>query len=180
MNFFQKLSYRQKSRLLVSAAAVFLFMVYFLGIKKTIMKYRECAELEIKTKLAVNAPAELMSLEKNFYAMKKSTESYVAINVQQSLLGVVSKYCNENNLVVKDFTQPAISTNKDVTIETNSFVVEGPFTKALRLVYNLEQVNKLGRVASVNFSMKKDYVSKSSSLNTTVYIQNIKNESNEN
>ena len=180
MSFLKKLSYKQKNRLLIALAAVFLFMTYFLGIKKTFSKYRECKELENKVQLAVNAPAELTEVEKKYNAMEKSMESFAAeINVQQSLLGVVSKYCNENGLVVKDFIQPVMSSEKDVTIETNSFVVEGPFARMLRLVYNLEQINRLGRIASVNFSLKRDYAAKSNNLTATIYIQNIKNNSDE-
>lgn len=179
MTFLQRLSYRQKNRLLILISVIFLFMVYFLAIKKTIVKYSECKELEIKANLAMNAPTQLVSLEKDYDAMKKSTENYAGTNIQQPLLGVVSRYCNENGLVIRDFSQPITSTNNDVTIETNSFVLEGSFIRALRLVYNLEQVNKIGRVASLDFSLKKDYATKSNSLATTVYIQNIKKESNE-
>ena len=180
MSFFHKLSYSQKNRLLLVAGIIFLFIVYILGIKRTLVKYEECSELEKKTNLAISARAELSLLEKKFSAMEERTENYAGKNVQQSLLGIVSKYCNENGVIVKDFSQPVISVSKDVTIETNWFVVEGSFTKALRLVYDLEQLNKLGRVASVDFALRKNYSTKSNSLTTTIYIQNIKKENNEN
>jgi hypothetical protein len=164
----------------IAAAVMFLFMVYSLGIKKTVAQYKECKGLEDKVRLATSAPADLVEVERKYSAMQKLMESYNAgTNIQQALLGVASKYCNENNVVLKDFPKPIISSEKDLTIETNQFVVEGDFTKLLRLLYNLEQRNKLGRIASANFFLRKDYSSKTNNLMASIYIQNIKKAENE-
>ena len=98
---------------------------------------------------------------------------------QQLLLGIISDYCNENDLVLKDFPLPIIFNDKDYIIETNIFEIQGGFIKLLKLVYELEQKTIVGKVMSVNYEIKKNYKTKSYALTATIYLQNLKKLKNE-
>jgi len=176
------MTYKKKNKFLIIAAIVFLLAAYSLSIKKTIMLYQECKELTNKSDLATNAPVKIQELEKKL----AETDTLLGKsqirdgNTQQLLLGVVTNYCQTNDIVLREFPRAINNLDKDFSIETSVFVVEGDFIKLLRLIYQLEQKDKIGRIASAHFQAKKDYRTQTVSLLSTIYLQNIKKVEHEN
>ena len=156
--------------------------MYTVALKKTILVRQEYKALEKQLQLAKDAPLKAARLEKqlaelsHFPGDKQKTE----INVQQNLLGVISNYCQSNNIVLREFPKTVHAEEKDLQIETNVFVIEGGFSRLLQFVYLLEQKDKIGRIASVQFQTKKDYKTKSLSLTAMIYVQSLKKITNEN
>jgi hypothetical protein len=97
-----------------------------------------------------------------------------SVNNQQKILNIVSDFCSKYELILKDFPQPIVYTEKKYIVETSIFEVEGEFHKLLKLVYELEQVNIVGKIMSVEYEIKRNYKTKSFALSATIYLLNIK------
>ncbi len=150
-------------------------IIYEAALKKTINTYKECNNLELQIQVANDAPMKMSELK------RKNERLDVLLgtggmygDIQQSIMGVVTGYCNQNELTLEEFPTPASEKNNGITIETNVFTIEGGFNKLLDLVYLFEQKYKLGKIVSVIYKLKKENSSHASKLNAIIYLQNIK------
>ncbi len=173
---FKNLTYKKKNQLLLAGAILFAVMMYSFAIKRTVVVYRECNVLEAQMKLAHDAPLKAAMLERKLAEMDHlpGEQQKGDVNVQQNLLGVITNYCQNNNVILREFPKTIQTEEKDLLVETNVFVIEGGFSKLLQFVYLLEQKNKIGRIASVQFQTKRDYKTKTLSLTAMIYVQSIK------
>lgn len=173
---FKNLTYKKKNGLLLGSIVLLLIIVYFVAIRKTVNAYSSYKENQEKVLNANSAPQKVAYYKKKLAdienIIKKQQGS--GMDNQELLLSVVSDYCNENDLVLKDFPLPVIYTDKDYTIETSIFEIQGGFIKLLKLIYELEQKTVVGKVMCVNYEIKKNYKTKSFALTATIYLQNIK------
>jgi hypothetical protein len=181
-NWFYRLSFRNKNKYLLIAAVVFAFMIWSMTIKKTFALVAECKELKSRAELIANAPVEGQVLTKNLQKLDVllSKGQRAEGNIQQILLSVISGYCQANNVLLREIPKTTITKEKDYLVETNIFVVEGGFRKLLELIYLLEQQNRIGKVASVNFMSRTDSRTGKNILALSIYIQNVKKMTNEN
>lgn len=177
----KNLPYQQKNRLLLVVTFLLVFLTYQLSIKKTIIEYQKCSEYEGKIEMASNAPLMATQLEKQLLQMnsKIGTQHTDGLNLEQALLELISNYCQNNHLVLREFPKSTFSNQGDLLIETNMFVLEGNFSSLLNLVYLFEQKNKLGKIASVRYQIKKEFQSKEMILSAAIYLQNVKKKTNE-
>ncbi|MGZ4058661.1 MAG: hypothetical protein ACXVPU_06530, partial [Bacteroidia bacterium] len=90
------------------------------------------------------------------------------------LLELITGYCQVNNTVLREFPKTIIFEKGDILIETNRFVVQGSFQSLLNLIYTLEQKSKIGKVASVEYQIKKEIKDKKILLTASIFLQNIK------
>lgn len=172
---FKDLTYKKKVRLLVAGFFIFLFISYFLSIKKTFRLKSRCSDFKEKLTYAEHAPAQILQFEKKL----KEIENIIGINIkefdfQELLYEKVSNYCQENGLILVEFPGTHSYEEQEYEVETNIVVVEGVFLKLLKLVYILEQKDNPGKVVSVKFATKMDYKTRKTRLNTSMYFQNIK------
>lgn len=170
-----KLTYKQKNRVMIIGAVVFAWVAYSVSVKDTLIAYNDCNELEIKMQLASDAPAKIKEIETHLAEIEKLSINDDKVSTQQKLLNFVSGYCQNNNIVLKEFPKTSLQEKNGLTIETNVFIAEGNFGKLLNLLYLLEQKNRLGQIASVDFSSKKDFKTQKIALTTKVFLQNIIN-----
>lgn len=173
---FKNLTYKKKNQLLIAGAALAVFIVYSFAIKKTIIVYEKYSDAEHKIEFATNAPTKASQLEKELAVMdeKIGNQNRNGQNSSQVLLELVTNYCEKNHAILRDFPELTIANKEKLDVETNRFIVEGHFSTLINLVYNLEQKNKLGKVASVRYQLKKDFKTREMALTTTIYLQNIK------
>ena len=177
----ENLTYKKKNLLLGITAILLLFVVYSFGISKTIKAYQEYSESESKMKIAENAPQMAAQLEKELMIMdiKLGSQNTIGQDTAETLLSLITNYCQHNHAVLREFPQTSTANQGDMVIETNQFVVGGNFSTILKLVYILEQKNKIGKVASVKYQLKKDFKTKEMLLTASVFIQNIKKKDHE-
>lgn len=170
------LTYKRKNKLLLLGTVVILFLIYTLSINKTIRAYSDYNVAEAKMQLAKNAPQQVKELKRQLLQMesmigKKETSGQ---DLVQSLLELVTNYCQNNHAVLREFPEATTTSKEDLLINTNPIVVEGSFSELVKLVYLLEQKANLGKIASVKYALVKDRKSKEMALTATIYIQNIK------
>ena len=172
----KNLTYKKRNQLLLIASAVFLLVCYWLAFKSTFVLHNEVNELEQQILLAKDVPQKLSVMQNKLGeldvlpGLKQNTDT----SIQQELLGIVTGYCQKSGILLREFPKTMSSDEGDYRVETNVFVVEGGFVKLLELVYLLEQKSRVGKVASVLYSSKKDIRTKTLSLTATIYLQNIK------
>ena len=174
---FKDWTYRKKNRALwIAAALAFLFAWYF-SISETVSAYSECNAIEERLGQANDLPVQVAALQTQLKRMEQALgfRKDTATGFQEILLKAVSGYCKEKGIVLKEFPSPVANTENGYVVETSMFTVEGDFTGVLKLVYLLEQKERLGRIASVEYKKAKNQ-SKKTVLLTTIYVQNVRKE----
>lgn len=177
---FKTLTYKKKNRLLLIAAIVTALIIYTLGIKKTIAVYSECKENKKKMEQAANAPAMAQQLEKELIRMDaKIGTHHTQENTNDALLSLITEYCQSHHAVLREFPETTLTQEGDLSIETDQFMIGGDFFTLINLVYLLEQKYHLGKIAAVNYQLKKDFKTKELQLTATIFLQNIKKKEHE-
>ncbi|MES2141097.1 MAG: hypothetical protein V4511_15430 [Bacteroidota bacterium] len=173
---FKNLTYKKKNQLLIIVSVLALYLIYAFAVKKTIAAYSEYCYAEKQIELAANAPVMAVQLENQLLQMdsKIGKQNVNGQNTEQALLELITNYCQNNHAVLREFPETTIAKQGDLFIETNLFVVEGEFASLINLVYILEQKNKLGKIASVRYQLKKDFKTKDMTLTAAIYLQNVK------
>ena len=170
------LTWRQKNIGLLAGTLLLALVAWSFALKKTVVLAGDCEEMEAKAALAKSAPEQIVDLKVELSGIDRVLgESYENNEeFQQLLLDKVSDYCQRKKLVLKEFPQPEARLENDYLVETNRVVVEGRFESLLELVYELEQKERLGKVAGVQFLSKKELRTRKLQLTAAIYLQNIK------
>ncbi len=131
---------------------------------------------------AANAPVMADQLEKELIRMdaKIGNHNTREENMNEALLSLITTYCQSNHAVLREFPETTVTQDGDLSVETNQFMIGGNFFTLINLVYLLEQKYSLGKVAAVNYQLKKDFKTKEMQLTATIFLQNIKKKHHEN
>jgi hypothetical protein len=170
---FRKLHSKQKNKLLLIGVAVVLWSVYVFAIRNTIEAHHDCIILQQQIDSAADAPERLIQLKTDLQELESITGTSDTTNtLHEQLLGIISVYCHENNITLRDFASPIRYHQQEWLVETHPIIVEGSYVSLLKLVHKLE-IEKTGKVVSVDFHSKRDNKTQTLSLTATIYIQNI-------
>ncbi len=169
------LTYKKKNRFLWGALFLFTWIIYSYSISDTLQAWNDCDEMEQRSAQAADAPMQSAVLEKRLSEMEALIGSgkQGASDVRQELMGIAAAWCQESRCTLREFPATILTEERDLRVETNILTLEGNFKELLGLVYKLEQKDKSGKLASVDFQMKKDPKTKNRMLTATIYIQNI-------
>ncbi len=170
-----RLTYREKTRIAVAGFVVFLLISYLYAFEKTLFLFNDNRRLHAALRKADNAPREIMTLER---ALNNAREHLsggrgMVARPAENLLEFVSVFCQQHQIILKEFPERVLSQAGDVTLSTQSFTVEGNFKSLVSLVYALEKGSELGRVVSNQYRSHFDVRRKTTILSLTVYIQNV-------
>lgn len=172
-------TYKQRNWLLLAAIIIFTVITYSLALSKTLGLAKECSALKKELVTTANAPEKIARLEEQLFELdRKAGLGSDSIDFQQALLEKVSTYSSQNNVTLKEFPSNHLFISKDLQIETNQFTLEGSFLSLLKCVFELEQVDKIGKVISTKYETIKDVRTKKVSLTAKIYVQNVKKISN--
>jgi hypothetical protein len=177
----KSLTYKKKNLLLLIVAVVGAFMIYSFAIKKTIAAWTQFSQNKDKMEQAANAPLMAAQLEKELIRMDAKIGNHDTIhNVNEALLSLITDYCQSHHAVLREFPETTYTETGGLAIETNQFMIGGNFSTLINLVYLLEQKYSLGKIAAVNYQLKKDFKTKEMQLTATIFLQNIKKKTHEN
>ncbi|MDQ3109905.1 MAG: hypothetical protein M3R17_08415 [Bacteroidota bacterium] len=169
----KKLTPKKKNRLLLLGALVLFWLVYSFAIRNTIELVHQCSDMQAQLDSSAGAPEKLIQLKQELQNLEKNTgNNDTSGSLHERLLGIVTNYCQENNLLLRDFASPVRYHQQEWLVETHPLTVEGPYIALLKLVQKLEQ-EKTGKVVSVDFHSKRDNKTQALSLTVTIYVQNI-------
>lgn len=174
---FKHLTYQQKNKLLLGGFVLMLLVSYWLAIGKTLSTMTLYKDLEKKSGQIEQSPMNLKLLEKKRLALNQIIENKKdnqGSSVHASLLNIISNFCDEHHILLREYPGTIENIQNDLIVETNMFEVQGTFNKLLELNYMLEQKQKVAKVVSTLFMVKRDLQTRNNILTATIYFQNIK------
>lgn len=165
----QKLSWTQRNALLTGVLAVFSWLIYTNAVSLTVQLAAECDALQQKIDSAENVSVEIEQLEAELARFNQSSgeESYVT---HEQLLDLVSGYCEERELIIRDFPATLNYRRDEWNVEIHRITVQGSYAEIVQLLEFLHRQQK-GKIVSVDFFSKIDNKTKIKSLLTTIYVQ---------
>lgn len=170
----RKLTYHQIYYVVIASVALLAICVFFLSIQKTVDVMSEYYHHTERIENIKDAPQKIDALNRKIKQMEHLLVDANNIDTEQLLLEKTTQFCQNNRLTLIEFPQTYVSEYSDYEILTNKIVLEGSFRDNLLFIYDSEQKNKIGMVASIQFIKKKDMRTKRESLFTHIYFQNIK------
>jgi hypothetical protein len=171
----EKLSYRNKIKLLGAAAVLALIICYKLSIARTIDEYRTYKEnKQAVVQQGTEGPSG-MQLEQKEKQLNAQLEQFIldTLDNSKNLLSIVGNYCNSHDLILKDYVPYPVAQTDTLQVLTRYVNVEGGYVDCLKLVYELETKWKAGRVSAVQFKSYTDVNKSETHLNCMIYIQNL-------
>jgi hypothetical protein len=174
---FSNLTYQQKNKFLIAGAILFLVLAYVLTLSTTKEMFFKNLKLQEDVERSLNAPAQIIKYKEELSKTKQifGNNTDDEFKFQDTLLTFVTPYCDVNNVLLREFPAPHKMQSGGFEVQTTVFTVEGTFHKLLRLVYELEQKHRVGRIAGVKFFSEENRKTKELRLRAQIYVQNFKN-----
>jgi hypothetical protein len=169
----RRLTWKRKNQLLVIGAVILLWIVYSFAISKTLAARSACIDMQERIDSAGSAPDQLIRLKQEFANFQSETGAIDTSNeVHEYILGIVTTYCANNNLILRDFTHPYRLQQQEWKIEDHPLTVQGSFIGLLKLLHHLEKEPR-SNVISSEFRSRRDPKTQELSLSLVIYIQTI-------
>lgn len=170
---FDKLTYKQKTWLLIVSAAVLFILGYSLAITPTIEIFDKIGDKELKIEKAKTADQDILRAQRKLQDLKrkvgKTSESFELF--QKEVLNTVVPFAKQKKILVNEIKLPHKAAKNSYEIQTLQIECRGSFKSLTQLLDHIQKEN-LGRVCSVDYELRKDYKLKKRFLYATFYIQN--------
>lgn len=178
----KKITYQQKLLYVLIGSGFFAILLYQMAISDTVNLMSENSSLKEQISKNQDAPEQIKTIKKKLKKIEQlvGNNVYENVDTHQKLLQLVTEHVQKNNLILKDFPQPYLTTDKGYVTKTAQSTIEGGFVDLLKLVYFLENNYKVGKVVAVDFKTTKQLKTRRRQLNAVIYLQNVKAEKNEN
>ena len=145
-------------------------IVYQFNIKRTLKTYQEYSTLQEDIKRAENINDEIAKYEQELKVLEQSS---LQIYNKEKLLELVINFCRDHDLLIKTYPQAEKNIENNFVIVTNRIEVEGLYRDIVKLVYFLEQQEKIGSVAHLHFFLIKDRKKKRNVLRSEIILRNL-------
>ena len=154
-----------------------LVICYLFAFSNTVDLYLKNQDAHKKLLALENAPEQIAGLNKRLHYLNSKVKQYVRDDKfeQEDILVTISDFCKSNKLRIVAFPKSEIKQKDDIAIETFNFTVEGGYVNLVKLIYEIEVVQKIGRIASLHFESKVDRRTKIKHLTVNVHLQNLRN-----
>lgn len=162
---------KQKFQLLAIGISALLIIAYFFSIRKTIDAYTLSRNNAKGLEEASTAPFQIKQLQEE---LKLLEVSLIQSNYnRQTLFESINTFCETYDIRLDYFHPEQRHAQNDYEVITNKLEVEGTYQSIVKLIYHLEQEQKMGHIASCNFEKKEERRTKRKYLKADIYIQNI-------
>lgn len=177
---FQQLTTKVRFYLFLVGILLGIILSYQLAIKKTVVLSAENKSQSLQLDSVKQGAIQINEIKAKLDKLRGQIGSQASSNmdVHQEILNTCSKFCAENNLLVREYPDKELIEIGSSKLEINKIVLEGSFHKALQLVFLCEKDKRLGRVVSVQFEKQKDVYAQKERLVTSIYLQNMQANSN--
>lgn len=151
-----------------------MLLCYKGAIKKTIEVRKQLKITNEQLSELNDDPKEIVDLQTQLDSLNNTVEKlYNKSSLQDIILDRIVKYCNQNNVLIKEFPESQILEKDNYIIKTNYILLEGSFQQLIILLYNIEQKYNLGKVSSLKFYTTTNSKTRLPQLYLELYIQNI-------
>jgi hypothetical protein len=156
---------------------VMLLVSYKVAIKSTITTYSDYKELKEKSRVAEDLPIRIAELQEKLNDLNQTYFDAVKIidNTHELFLDKLGQFASANRTTITEYPKEHIYETSSVLIETHSAILTGRFINLLKVLYQLEVKERIGRIVSVEFFTETNRRTKVSSLYMRLYIQNYRN-----
>lgn len=171
-----KLSNKNKLIILALSTIGLCYFCYVWAISKTVANYQEIGK--VKEYLAKNGPyknqLQKLQSEYNRYTSNGVIDNDKNKISQDKLFQFISSYILEKNMRINQVPQTMKSNIEGYDVETNLYKIQGDFQQLISLVYEVEHVNRLAKVSSLQIKKQFDRKTKLEYIEASIYLQNIK------
>lgn len=167
---------KQKNWLLSVGFLLLFWICYKLPITQTLTAKKEFNTLKSEKQLFSDIPDKIQDLTKETIYLDSTLAKYqfsAEKSFQSNLLQTITSFSKQSDLTVVAFEEPHTITKNKATINTFEFSLRGTYNNSLRLIHELEQTKKLGKILSVNFEKKKNYRTNKHYLETRILLQRL-------
>jgi hypothetical protein len=163
-----------KNRLLVIGFVIAFFIVYKLGIARTL----DFKERLIKAETEANQFNGLNQLQANLMEKEKQLDSILAVNnvtadasVQNTLLKILSTNISKGNFKISEFNEPHVYKRDGAIVTSYQFALQGDYLSIEKVLALLEQKFSLGKIKNIKFDKKRNYRSRKDYLECVVILE---------
>jgi hypothetical protein len=150
-----------------------MLIVYRLNIKKTIFMIHQYHEIKSTINQGVSNSQRLLNLQNHLREINLLLGSNISGNdLHEKIIDKIVEQSNEG-LKIWEFPKSQIFANESMEIYTYKLTLTGDFKSIVKFVNELEAKEKLSRIRSVNFEMKKIRETNSVKLYAEIFLQNI-------
>ncbi len=169
-----QLTYKQKYYLSIIGVIMAGFLSYNLSFDKTIIAIKDYYSLTDKMEKLKDAPQKIQRIEHQMKQMEHLLVDNDSVDIEQRLLEKATEFCRNNQITLMGFPKTKVLEYQNYMILTNEIVLEAPFKESLQFIYDSEQKNRIGKIASVQLVKKQDVKTKQQHLYSHIFFQNIK------
>ena len=163
-------------------AAVFLagILAYNIAVKNTIKTIKDYRELKRKSSEAADLPAQCALLSNQLSRLNQLYFNAVKGigDTHEIFLDKLGRLADQYNTSVIEYPEKHSFNTSSVQIETHNAVLKGSFTDLLKVLYELEVHERIGRLVAVEYYTETNRKTKIRSLYMRIYIQNYRNKNN--
>lgn len=164
-----------KNVLLIGGFFLILVVAYQYSFSKTFEVKRELDSLKKEVEQNSGSFQNINSLGEK----ETDIDAYISENrigntsLQNNLLKVLNEQAGEKSYKIINFKEPHIQKNKNGTITSFRFSLEGEYLSIQEVLYKLEKDYSFGSLSHISFERKKDYRLNRNYLQCSVLVQNI-------
>ncbi len=166
-------SYKKKLLLTICLALVMIIVAWEAAFRKTILAYQEVKQhkniLKTEEQLIVEKRRIESDIEMINTVLGISENSLPSEQLFEEIERLSDKYDHIRIVSFPDIHQ--IETNC-YSVKTISVSFDGDFYDILRLIYDMEQNEKIGKLVSINIKREKDFKRNNDFLRLTIFLQN--------
>ena len=169
-----EMSYKGLLKIFYGLAILLIYLIYHFSIAPTINKYSDLIEKDTQLLNTKDLPSKLKAIKIDIEQLDLiigEVEQVDEMGKRRALLGLISDYCNNNHITIKQISKPEYFEQNQVFVEINQLVLKGSFFELLKFIYYMEERKSFGRIASLSYFMEKDVKTKEESLSLLVYFQ---------
>lgn len=171
---------KQKNSVFLLGFLLLVWVAYLFSFSKTIDAKKRLTVLKKQDDLFVSASQNLNNLQQQdiyYNSLLKKYQISTESSFQNNLLNTLNSYSTKNKLKIIKFKDPHhFKLNNNAIQETYMFTVESDFNSIVKLIYDLEQHYKFGKIMGVHFEKKKNYQTFKNYLHCTIFLQKISQE----
>ena len=162
-----------KNKYLIAGSIAILLLSYRLAIHKTIMAREEYGINMEKKESISNLPFQLSMLGQKEKVLDGQLDALDASgsSAQNNLLNFLNREAAKNKVKVIDYNTPHVVDGENGSVQTSIFLLEGGYTDILKVLNALENKGTFGVINHVVFENKKSHRSKSTFLQTQVFLE---------
>lgn len=174
-------NYQRRTLLLMGSMVLLYFLAYRLAIRETLHLKTAGEEMVTSIERLEDAPERIARLEQSLDQLESLLGQYYgrSSDIQEDMLNDLTVYCQDNRLTIREVPSTHSIHKMVYQMETCQIIIEGRYLELLKLLHHLETNFYQGRLFSVSFIKKTDLKTKRNYLVLKIFIQNIKESSDE-